>query len=146
MLGISLLRTPVYSAHPINDRPLADTDRAHDHIDIGEREFEYRITADNAQPDMQAEVYNQPCIALSFFPSGLGEKKQTAVEISNHDVIMTRLCQTEKGTLVRLFNSTDKPAKATLEFGGETLTADMGAFEVQTYIFADNKFISSDLF
>ena len=146
VLGISLLRTPVYSAHPINDRQLADTDRAHDHIDIGEREFEYRITADNAQPNMQAEIYNQPCIALSFFPSGLGEKKQTAVEIDNRDVIMTRFCENEKGTLIRLFNSTDKPAKAKLEFKNADLRADMGAFEVQTYIFADNKFVSADLF
>ena len=71
---------------------------------------------------------------------------QTAVDISNPDVIMTRFCETEKGTLIRLFNSTDKPAKATLEFSGKTLTADMGAFEVQTYIFADGRFTASDIF
>ncbi|MEE1284454.1 MAG: hypothetical protein UHK54_06300, partial [Acutalibacteraceae bacterium] len=68
------------------------------------------------------------------------------VEISNPDVIMTRLCKTDKGTLIRLFNSTDKPAKATLEFSGKKLNVDMGAFEVQTYIFADGRFTASDIF
>ena len=95
---------------------------------------------------MACYVYNQPCIALSFFPSGLGIKKQTAVEINNPDIIMTRLCENEKGKLIRLFNSTDKPAKATLGFNGKTLSVDMGAFEVQTYIYADGEFSCADLY
>ena len=144
VLGISLLRTPVYSAHPIGDRPLADTDRAHDHIDIGEREFEYRITAENAHPDMQAEIYNQPCIALSFFPSGLGERKETSVELDNGNVILTRLCKKDDGILLRLFNSTDEPASATLKIAGKSAEIKLGAFEFSTFIFDGEKLTPTD--
>ncbi len=135
VLGISLLRTPVYSAHPINDRPLADTDRTHDHIDIGEREFEYRLTADLNEPDMQAECFNQPPVALSFFPSGLGEKKNTAVEIDNGNVILTRLCEKENGTLVRLYNSVNKAEKATFTIDGKDFGIDFTPFEVKTFVY-----------
>ena len=145
VLGISLLRTPVYSAHPINDRPLADKDRTHDHIDIGEREFEYRITADTSNLDMQAECYNQPCIALSFFPSGLGEKKNTSVELDNSNIILTRLADTEKGTLVRLYNSTDNTASVVLKIGGNEFSVDFTPFEVKTFVFADSTFTETEM-
>ncbi|MBO5361239.1 MAG: alpha-mannosidase [Clostridia bacterium] len=134
-LCISLLRTPVYSAHPIGGRPLADTDRTHDRIDIGEREFGYRLTADTDFTDMQAQLFNEPCIALSFFPSGLGEIKETAIELDNNNVILTRLCKKDDGILLRLFNSTDKPAATMLKAFGISAEIKLNAFEFGTFIF-----------
>lgn len=145
ILGISLLRTPVYSAHPINDRPLADSDRSHERIDIGERVFEYRLTADISHLDMQAECFNQPCIALSFFPSGLGKKKQTAVELDNKNIILSRLRKTENGTQIRLFNSSDKLETAKLEIEKTKFEISFTPFEVKTFILADNKLTETDM-
>ncbi len=144
-LSISLLRTPVYSAHPIGERPIADSDRSHERIDIGERIFEYRLTADTAHLDMQAECYNQPCAALSFFPSGLGSKKETAVELDNKDIVLTRLRNTENGTQLRLYNSSDKPATATLIIENVNHEINFTPFEVRTFVYADKKLTETDM-
>lgn len=134
-LNISLLRTPVYSAHPIDSKPISDDDRSHDRIDIGEREFEYRLTAGTKNPDMQAEIFNQPCVALSFFPSGAGTKKDTRVELDNENIILSRFSKTENAVKIRLFNSTDKPASANLKIAGRQFPLSFGEFEIKTFIF-----------
>lgn len=145
LFNISLLRTPVYSAHPIGDRPLADDDRCHDRIDIGEREFEYRLTADTAHLDMQADIFNQPCIALSFFPSGSKEKKDTRVEVSNPEVILTRYRKDDDGITLRLFNSSDKPEKADLSIEKNIFEITFGAFEVKTFKYKDSLISEADM-
>ena len=145
IMNISLLRTPVYSAHPICERPLADSDRSHDRIDIGEREFEYRLTANTENIDMQAEVYNQPCLALSFFPSGLNEKKETRIELDNKSILMTRYRKIESGTIIRLYNSSDKPAKASLSIGSNEFAIDFGAFEVKTFNCIDGALTETEM-
>ncbi len=135
ILNISLLRTPVYSAHPIGDRPLTDSDRTHDRIDIGEREFGYRLTADVKHLDAQAETLNQPCMALSFFPSGAGEATNTAVELSNADIILSRYASSENGLLIRLYNSTNSAQETQLNILGKSFTVSFSAFEVKTFNF-----------
>ena len=145
VLNVSLLRTPVYSAHPIGDRPLADSDRSHERIDIGEREFEYRITTDTKNLDMQAEIFNQPCIALSFFPSGAGEKICTAVEISNPEIILSRFCKKDDGVTIRLFNSSDAPNKTVLTVGNTENEISFGAFEVKTFRYADSVLTETEM-
>ncbi len=137
-LCISLLRTPVYSAHPIGNRPLAETDRTHDRIDIGEREFSYRLTADTKFIDMHSQLFNEPCIALSFFPSGLGEKAETAVELDNSDIILTRMKKISNGTLFRFFNATDKERHTLLKIDGRSFELDFNKFEIKTYIYSSN--------
>lgn len=144
-LNISLLRTPVYSAHPIGDRPLADSDRSHDRIDIGQREFEYRLTADTESLDMQAEIFNKPCIALSFFPSGSGEIKSTEILIHNPCFILSRLCQKGNGTMLRLFNSSDKPETTALLIGGKRFEIEAGAFEVKTFSYSNGTLAETDM-
>ena len=144
-LNISLLRTPVHSAHPICDRPLADSDRNHDRIDIGEREFEYRLTADTKNLDMQAEIYNQPCIALSFFPSGTKEKKETRTEIDNPDIILSRFRKTENGTTIRLFNSSDKSETAVFEIENQKFEIAFSMFEVKTFNCKNGELSETDM-
>lgn len=145
VLGISLLRTPVYSAHPIGDRPLADRDRTHDHIDIGEREFEYRLTADLNELDMQAECFSQPPLALSFFPSGLGDKKNTSVELDNKNIILTRFADCESGTLIRLFNSEGKSSSAMLSIFDKSFEISFTPFEVKTFRFDKASLVETDM-
>lgn len=132
-LNVSLMRTPVYSAHPFNNRLLTDRDRCHDHIDIGEREFEYRITTKIDHLDKDAEIFNQRPMALSFFPSGSKEKKETEIRVDNDDVILTCLSNRENGTTVRLFNSSEKDATTDILLNGAVTKISFTPFEVKTF-------------
>lgn len=145
IFNISLLRTPVNSAHPIGDRPLAYGDRSHDRIDIGEREFDFRLTADSTYIDMQAEVFNQPVIALSFFPSGAKEKKETGVAVDNPDVILSRFCENGNGIRIRLFNSSDKASETALTMDNKTFGISFGAFEVKTFNYENGVLTETDM-
>ena len=145
ILNISLMRTPVNSAHPIGDRPLADSDRTHDRIDMGEREFEYRLTANTENIDLQAEIFNQPCISLSFFPSGAKEKKDTRIEIDNRNILLTRCCKTDSGIRLRLFNCQSKPESAKLTVIGKEFALEFGAFEIKTYLLSENTLTETEM-
>lgn len=102
-MRLSLLRTPVYSAHPIHDRQIAPHDRMHKHIDMGERHFSFRITtADNVQ--REAMVFNEAPRLISFFPSGEGEKPQKAVEIDNPYIFLSSIKKAENGYQLVLHN------------------------------------------
>lgn len=145
-LNISLLRTPVYSAHPICDRALTDDDRCHDHIDMGEREFTFRLTADKKTLERDAESYNQKPFILSFFPSGNGEKRDTSVLIDNEAVILTRFSVTDKGeNLIRLFNSSNEKTSAKLCVFSKEYTVDFTPFEVKTFILKQEKLSECDM-
>lgn len=128
-MNISLLRTAICSAHPIEERPITDSDRNHDRIDMGEREFEYRLTADVNEIEKTSEIFNRPAYVLSFFPSGNGEKKNTVLEISNEKVILSRY----KGDLIRLYNSSEKEENTTVTIGENKFELSLAPYEVKTY-------------
>lgn len=133
-LHISLLRTPVYSAHPIYDRQIAETDRNHEHMDMGEREFTYRITTDIQHIDAKADNYNQPVYALSFFPSGQGASKETLVEITNQNMLLTRYDRkTNEKRCLRIFNSSETEQKGSLLIEAQIFEISMQPYEYRTY-------------
>lgn len=109
-LRISLLRSPAYSGHPINDRPIVPQDRYLPRIDQGERLYRFCINAGPKQDriakvDQEALVYNEKPMALSFFPSGTGNKPQAAAIVNGGTVEIAALKQSEDGCgwIVRLF-------------------------------------------
>ena len=133
-MRISLLRTSVYSAHPIGDRKIVDSDRFSNHIDMGERDFDFRLTTDVANLDKEAESYNQPSYTLAFFPSGGGEKKDTSVCVTNGNVIMTGYKKLENGDVrVHLYNSADKNAETELKIQSGTFKISFTPFEVKAF-------------
>ena len=105
-IRLSLLRTPIYSAHPIGKRPIAPHNRFTNHIDMGERHFSFRIISDDNIP-RQAQVYNQKPQVLSFFPSGDGNKTESAVIINNPDILLSSFKKVENGYKITLYNSAD---------------------------------------
>lgn len=134
ILNVSLLRTPVYSAHPIYDRQIAETDRNHEHMDMGEREFVYRLTTDLDYLDMQAEVYNQQVYALSFFPSGAGETKDTMVEITNKNLLLTRYDKRVDGKrCLRIYNASEMQQNGKVQVEKDIFEITLRPFEYQTY-------------
>lgn len=140
VLNVSLMRTPVYMAHPINDRIIVERDRCHDHIDMGEREFEFRLIADEKNPDAQAEVFNMGYRALSFFPSGAGKPCRSGVAVDNTSIVISRFARADDGSLLlRLFNSESETASAEVRIDGVGFNLSFGAFEVKTFRYADGK-------
>jgi len=133
-LNISLLRTPVYSAHPIGDRQIAETDRNIEHMDMGEREFTYRLTTDIDCLDAEAERFNQRVYALSFFPSGQGESKDTLVELTNKKMILTRYDRGANGKCcLRIYNASEMEQSGSLQIEKQVYEMSMRPFEYHTY-------------
>ena len=112
-IKISLLRTPIYSGHPIRDRDIAPHNRYLNHIDMGERNFSFRIVAEgNIQS--QAQVFNEQPQAISFFPSGDGEKIGNVVTLDNKDVILSSFKKGSDGYEIVLHNFADHDNTAEL--------------------------------
>lgn len=145
-INISLLRTAVYSAHPIRDRKIVDRDRFSNHIDMGEREFDFRLTTDVSHLDKDAESYNQSAYALAFFPSGNGEKKDTSVLVTNENVIMTGYKKLANGDIrVHLYNSTDEKAETELKIQNNTFKSSFIPFEVKSFRICGEKICECEL-
>ena len=139
-MNITLMRTPVYCAHPIYDRPITDCDRCFDHIDMGEREFEYRIMAGNKKTDTEAEIYNQTPYVLYFFPSGNGEKKKSDIILSNTEILMTCYRPTDDGGItIRLYNPEKYCNETDFFLGGKSFNFSFTPFEVKTLLYKNGK-------
>lgn len=110
-MKISLLRTPIYSTHPILDRPLAPHNRFLEHIDIGERRFEFRIT-DTCELDKNAQIFNEEAGLLSFFPSGEGKKISSAVELCDPRIILSSIRKKDGKYILTLYNTSDEEVNA----------------------------------
>ena len=130
-IRLSLLRTPIYAAHPIKDRPLAPHNRYTDHIDMGERRFSFRIS-NLEELDVKAQIYNEEPRLISFFPSGEGKTPGSAAVIDHPEVQLSSIRKSDKGYSLTLFNTCDHPVTATLQLAGrEPLTLDFGKFELK---------------
>ncbi len=131
-LRISLLRTPVYAAHPIENRQIAPHDRFLDHIDMGERRFCFRIsTAENLERN--AQIYNETPHLLSFFPSGEGKPVKSSIRIDNPDVILSSLRKKNGKYVMTLFNSSDRECSAEIYVAPKNITIreTFGKYEIK---------------
>ena len=119
-MKLSLLRTATYAGHPIPDggfgpvRKLAPGNRMNDHMDVGERHFSYRITTAK-DIDRQAQIFNEAPRALSFFPSGDGERQPSAVVLDDPGVILSSV----RGDAMVLHNTKDHAVDAILTQRGK---------------------------
>lgn len=145
-ISISILRTPVYSAHPVDDVELAPDNRIYNHIDMGERDFNFRLLANEDYVDFEAEKYNQKPYVLSFFPSGLGEKTEKPLVLDNKNIILSALKKENNGkVLIRLYNSSFEKQTAILKFEEKSLSVDFTPFEVKTFVKNENTVIETDM-
>ena len=139
-LNLTLLRTPVYCAHPVYDRPITDCDRSFEHIDMGEREFEFRITTDNRNIDKEAEIFNQQVISISYFPPEIGDRKQTGVCLENGDILMTKYHNNDDDMLeLRLFNTKNQINNTVLKIEEQSFNIEFAPFEIKTFVLANNQ-------
>lgn len=137
---LTLLRTPAYTGHPINDRDILRQDRYTERMDQGERIFDFSLLFDvdvNAI-DILAQVYNEKYTALSFFPNGEG-KDSSFMKLDNAK--LSSLYKTQNGYKLRICNTTDKETICTLKIS--TMNIDekisLRGFEFKTVIINDGK-------
>lgn len=139
-INISLLRTAVCSAHPIGDRRYVDHDRFQNHIDMGERDFSFRLTTGVEHLDKDAESYNQDVYSLAFFPSGQGEKKNTSMLITNDDIIMSGCKKLDDGSLrIHIYNTTDKNTDTSLITESAEFNFDFTPYEIKSFRIKGNE-------
>ena len=129
-MNISLLRTPIYAAHPIDDRPVAPHDRFLRHVDIGERFMSFRLTTDKDVARM-AQVFNETPFAMSFFPSGEGEAGGSLVEIDNPKVILSSVKAVGDTYRLALYNATDNENEAAVKVMDKSINLTFGKHELK---------------
>lgn len=113
-LRISLLRSPAYAGHPVDDlTPIVQQDRFEQRIDQGERTFRFWLKAGDmderlSKIDNEALVKNEGFMFLCCYPSGTGEKVLPSVILSNNLIGLTslKLAENSNNLIIRLFNST----------------------------------------
>lgn len=135
-IGISLLRTPVYSAHPVDYAgvELAPDNRIYNHIDMGERDFSFRILVNEEFIDFEADKFNLKPYVLSFFPSGAGKKTENSIVLDNKNIILSAYKDERNSDLIRLFNSSFENQYVTVSFESEDFDIGFKPFEVKTFV------------
>ncbi len=131
-MKLSLQRTPIYAAHPIRERTIAPHDRWTDHIDMGERRFSFRITAD-ADVAAQAQVFNEAPVLMSLFPDGTGESKGSFITVDDPQVLLSSVKKNSQGYQLTLFNSADRPVTTVvhLPWQKRSIALSLGKYELK---------------
>lgn len=152
-LHITLLRSPGYCAHPIADRTVMPQDRYMPYIEQGERDYAFRLTAGDVATQAEsaprmAQLFNMAPMALSFYPTGTGEKPSVPMVLKEtHIVQWTALKQAEDGDgwVVRLFNPTAQAQTATLQFADAEVALTFGAYEIKSVRYQNGTLHETDL-
>ncbi len=137
----TLVRSPAYSGHPIGDRPIVPQDRHTPRIDQGERRFRFILCGGPIRErldaiDREAVAWHETPPALSFFPSGLGERSEPFMTVSG-DVVQVpavKFAETGNDLIVRLFEPTGRARNATVDLPWANVKhkVRLGGFEVRT--------------
>lgn len=140
-LGLSLLHTPAYCAHPIGDRLILAQDRYNAHMDQGPTTFSFEFGASGLADRLEhiqseSDLLNQPPEVLCFFPSGTGNAPGVFASIDSSAVQLSSCYRNERGTLtLRLFNSTPAEKETTVSIPALSIrqTVSLLPFEVKCY-------------
>ena len=140
-IRLSLIRGAAYTAHPIGDRVILPQNRFSPRMDQGERLYSFEMNAGAEDARMaavsrEAQAFNEPPYALSFFPNGEGEKGTPGAVLDGEGVQLTALRPAEdgRGMILRLFDSAGRGAKASVELPlyGAAATVELQPFEIRT--------------
>lgn len=133
-LYLTLLRTPAYTGHPINDREILFQDRYTERIDTGVRVFEFslRFGKEDINAEREAALYSEKPFTLSFFPLYKGDKRESALVAEGGEV--TAFYKRGDEYVVRVYNPKNAEAEASVcsEALGINEKVRLGAFEFKT--------------
>jgi alpha-mannosidase len=112
-LRLSLVRSPGYSAHTIEDRLIMRQDRFSPRIDQGERSFKIWLNGGTlldrqARIEIEAQAKNEAPMAVAAFPSALGKRSGKGLRLSNSKVVCSSIqLLSDDVCQIRLYNSSD---------------------------------------
>lgn len=141
-MRLSLLRSPGYCAHPIYDRPLLPQDRFSPRIDQGERQYTFWLNAGPLEErrsliDREADACNERPYALSFFPSGDGEKRDSFIQLEEGTVQLSAFKKEERGEgyILRLFEPTGQAQTTYIAIPSLGIRQEvrLNGFEIRTF-------------
>ena len=152
VLYYTLLRSPGYTAHPVEQRPVMPTNRYMPYIEQGERDFSFRFDGGEKQEMLNkaariAQQFNVKPMSLSFYPSGLDTKPEVTLSLSDDCVCITAFKQSDdkKGYIVRLFNPTEQNRTTVLSYKEQKTEISFSAFEIKTIYCASDKMEETDI-
>jgi len=120
-VGISLLRSPSYSGHPVEgEKDIVMNDRAVKRIDQGVHTFRFRFTPGNTGEIIdksfnQADLFNNPVITRIVYPNGNENSRFTGIKISDNSINLQAVKLHDTDSLaIRLLNPTKETKKVTV--------------------------------
>ena len=143
-LYLSLLRTAVYCAHPIGERPLLKDSRYVNRFDLGERRFCFRMCACNiGETERRASEFATLPLARNLFPFPDAHRKIRKLEIGIdcRDIVLTAMKKELGGEryIFRLFNNTPDARSTAFSLGEHRTELCFGKYEVKTLIYDGTK-------
>jgi len=140
-IRLSLLRSPGYSGLPSYRPQIMPQNRFSEHIDQGERAFQFWINAGPANRrmrtvDSEALAHNEKPYLLSYFPSGQGTCPKPLIFVSGGTVQLTTFKRAEHSDdyIVRLFEPTGETSVVTVGVPALAVsqTVTLHPFEIKT--------------
>lgn len=140
ILYITLMHSAGFCAHPIGDRDIIPQDRYTPHMDLGERVFDFVLTAgnDRIKEDIprKSAITNEQPVSLSFYPPQ-GKKKPLPLVVAKGDnVEIPAVFKNENGSItVRVFNPFNRTTDIQLDFPiyKRTINTILNPYEIKTF-------------
>lgn len=144
-LRLSLLRSPAYCAHPIENRTILPPDRYSPRIDQGECEFSLTLDAGDRNEllktaDRAAQLENEQPMALPMFTDGNQSAAEGFLELCDAQVLLTSCRPEPKGCVLHLYHADVGMLKTEVKFPrqGIIYPVTFGAYEVKAFRLSDN--------
>lgn len=140
---LSLLRSPGYATHPIDERKLIHEERFIPRMDQGEHKLSFVICGGSSEErcrlvDFEAQVLNESPVIFSAFPSGTGTLPKQVLKLSDPSVQLSAMYydDTKDGYIVRLWNTQNCPNAviAELPLWDKKQEIELKPFQFRTYI------------
>lgn len=141
-ISLSLLRSPGYACHPIEDRKLIHEERFIPRMDQGEHDLHFAICGGSAEErhwkvDFEAQVLNETPVIFSAFPSGSGSLPKQTITLSDPSVQLSAMYydKAKNGYVVRFWNTLAHANQVTVNMPlwGIQQEIKLNAFQFKTY-------------
>jgi len=146
-MRITMMRSPGYSAgksdFSVRNSYTMPQDRFSPYIDQGEHDYEFVLNAGDADDriskvEREAMLLNEKPMALSFFPTGVGEIPRRLVRLiqGNIEIAATKLSDDGRSIVLRIFNQNKEPEKAVLEVPlfNKNIDVELKGMEFRTFM------------
>lgn len=138
----TLLRSPAYSAHDLENRKVLRDDRFTSRMEQGERSYRFWLFGGDAhrvrrEIDSLAASCNERPLAITMSPGGSGNSLPSFITASNHQIVLTALkvMESTNDWILRAFNPIGEAQVCEFVFANKALTVHgrFAPFEIKTW-------------